>query len=355
MWRGLTGCGALALIFAACGTHMAVRDEVLQEGGGGATMRFSIVCVIHGDGNYLYHDTSGNDHWADEEALAGMKVIAERNPSAEVLLFHQKQASTAWLLFPQRDGEFFCYRGGRLVAHETYWRDQERSVLAPEGALYERFHTATHPKTLALFLYYGHEIPECGGAGYDASYPERPFTVRDLATGLERFKGGVDRFDLMILSTCYGGTPYTIGVLGTSARTIIASPDNLHLSYFAPQVLECLDTRFARYAYDRLGAQVQTAVSVAVYDVDGVQEYVDVVGERYQATLITVNQMKEASVLGMEHCDCADVPGYTFPVMSRGVSMLFRPPAFGRARQTEHHSGWECWRETRPAPSSEQH
>jgi hypothetical protein len=350
-------CMAFALLFVACSPDMAVHDESVQGGGGGAVIRFSIVCVIHGDGNYLYHDTSGNDHMADEEALAGMKVVAERNPLAEVMVFHQKQARTEWLFFPQRDGEFFCYRGGRLVAHETYWRDQERSHLAPEGALFDRFHTARNPGTVAFFLYYGHEIPECGGDGYDASYPDRPFTVRDLSKGLEGFMGGIGRFDLMILSTCYGGTPYTIGALGTSARTIIASPDNLHLSYFALQALENLDstltrgdvpglaTRFARHAFDRLGAQAQTTVSVAVYDADVVRDYVSTVGEKYQATLTEVERMKEASVLGMEHCDCADVPGYTYPAMDRGVSILFRPPAFGRAREAEHHSGWECWRE----------
>jgi hypothetical protein len=210
-----------------------------------------------------------------------------------------------------------------------------------------------------MFLYFGHEIPEFGGAGYDASYPDRPFTVRDLAEGLQGFTAATGRFDLMILSTCYGGTPYTIGVLGTSARTIVASPDNLHLSYFALPVLERLDTtltrgdvpaladRFARQAFDRLASAVQTAVSVAVYDVDRVQEYVTAIGGTYDAALATAKSMMNASVVTMEHCDCAAVPGYTLPMMQQGVSLLYRPPAFGRSRQKEHHSGWECWREVR--------
>ena len=90
----------------------------------------------------------------------------------------------------------------------------------------------------------------------------------------------------MILSTCFGGTPYTIGALGTFARYIIASPDNLHLSYFDFHSLERLDLsvrdgdvpafakQFAHQAFDRLTGDIQTAVSVAVYDVDRVQEYV---------------------------------------------------------------------------------
>jgi hypothetical protein len=168
----------------------------------------------------------------------------------------------------------------------------------------------------------------------------------------------------MILSTCYGGTPYTIGTLGASARTIVASPDNLHLSYFALHILEQLDTtltrgdvpaladRFARQAFDRLTAEVQTAVSVAVYDVDRAQEYVTAVGGTYDAALTTAKRGMEANTVTVEHCDCADVPGYILPTMNQGVSILYRPPAFGWARQKDRHSGWECWREIRPPPGA---
>jgi len=46
--------------------------------------------------------------------------------------------------------------------------------------LYSRFTRKNH-LTVKLFLYFGHEIPEFGGAGYDASYENRTFTVDDLA------------------------------------------------------------------------------------------------------------------------------------------------------------------------------
>ena len=62
-----------------------------------------------------------------------------------------------------------------------------------------------------------------------------------FVTGLKGFTADSARFDLMILSTCFGGTPYTIGALGPFARYIIASPDNLHLSYFDFHSLERLD------------------------------------------------------------------------------------------------------------------
>ena len=354
------GCTLLALFLSSCGAAVPLQRSSMQGQADDAGVRFSIVGIVHGDGNYLYHDTSGNDHLADEEALAGMKAVAERNPYAEVFIFHQKRGRTAWLFFPLSDGEFFYYRGGRLVAHETYWRDQARSHLAPEADLYHRFHAGKGSRETSFFLYYGHEIPESGGTGYDASYPERPFTVRDLAEGLESFTGGTDRYELMILSTCYGGTPYTIRALGPSARTIVASPDNLHLSYFTLHTLERLDSaltggdipalakQFARRAFDRLTAEVQTAVSVAVYEVDRVQEYITAVGGMYDAALSMATREQRVRGVTVEHCDCADAPGYAFPAMTKGVDILYRPPAFGRSRLKESHSGWECWREILP-------
>ena len=41
--------------------------------------------------------------------------------------------------FPLRDGEFYYYRNGRLIANESYWRDQEQSRFEPEVELYRRF------------------------------------------------------------------------------------------------------------------------------------------------------------------------------------------------------------------------
>jgi hypothetical protein len=216
-----------------------------------------------------------------------------------------------------------------------------------------------------LFLYYGHEIPEFGGAGYDASYPDRPFTVHDLAAGLQGFTRESARFDLMVLSSCFGGTPYTIGTLGSFVRYIIASPDNLHLSYFDLHSVERLDLKlrdgdvpafakqFAHQSFDRLTKDIQTAVSVAVYDVERVQEYLHSVHSVYDHTLTTLKGEPQGSMATMEHCDCADLPAYALPTMNEGVDVFYRPARFGRSKHKQNHSGWECWRERGPeaAPS----
>ncbi len=351
------GYAALIMLLSSCSTGLPVQRESQIVEKDTLEVQYSIIFVIHGDGEYLYHDTKGNKYNADEETLAGAKRVAEENPQAEVFIFHQKPTSHFLFFFPLRDGEFYYYRNGRLIANELYWRDQEQSNFDLEVELYRRFRINNQREIISMFLYFGHEIPEFSIAGYDASYPDRTFTIDNLASGLKDFTNDSTRFDLMVLSTCYGGTPYTIGTLGSYARTIIASPDNLHLSYFDLNFLESLDLslqdgdvpafadRFARQSFDRLTRDIQTTVSVAVYEVDSAQEYLHSVYTTYENTLNTLNEKKKSFLSSIEHCDCAEIPAYVLPNMSNGVNVFYRPALFGRTKNKQNHSGWECWKE----------
>jgi hypothetical protein len=351
------GSTLLVIFLISCSSSVPVQQESRKVNIDTLVVRYSILFIIHGDGDYLYHDTSGNEHIADEEVLASAKRIAEKNPSAEVFIFHQKPKSHFLFFFPLRDGEFYYYQNGQLIANELYWRDQDLSNLDVEVEFYNRFCAERKPDRVKMFLYFGHEIPEFGGAGYDASYPDRTFTVHDLANGMKAFTSDSTKFDLLVLSTCYGGTPYTISMLGPSARTIIASPDNLHLSYFDLNSLENLEVslkdgnvpgfaeRFARQSFERLTGNIQTAVSVTVYDVDSVQGYLESVSTTYENTLDTLNEKTKKFLSTIEHCDCAEIPAYVLPTMNKGVNVFYRPALFGRSKNKLNHSGWECWKD----------
>ncbi len=355
-------CGALTLFLSSCGTSYSVQYET-QRVEDTLTVEYSIICIIHGDGDYLYHDTSGHEFKADEEALSKAERIAQQNPRAEIFIFHQKPRRHFLFFFPLHDGEVYYYRNGRLSANELYWRDQEQSRFDPEMGLYRRFRTNNQYKAVRLFLYYGHEIPEYGGAGYDESCPDRTFTVQDLAGGIKGFTSDSVRFDLIVLSTCFNGTPYTINILAPYTRTIIASPDNLHLSYFDLLLFERLDLslrdgdvpafakRLALQAFNRLTRDIQTAVSVVVYDMDRVQGYLNSINSVYTNRMAILNG--QASEL-VEHCDCAEEPEYVQPWMSEGVDVFYRPARFGRSKHKQNHSGWECWREKRPQRATSQ-
>ena len=353
MLFGCVGCVVLVSFLFSCSSIPPAHRETPLGDESALPPRYSMVFIIHGDGDYLYHDPRGNAHRADEEALVGAMRVAVRNPQAEMFVFHQRPRRHALLFFPLRDGEFYYYRNGRLLTKESYWRDHGPPRFDPEVELYHRFHAEEQPQPVRLFLYFGHEIPEFGGAGYDASYPDRMFTVHDLADGLKRFTRDSIKFDLTVLSTCFGGTPRTIAALAPFTRTIVASPDNLHLSYFDLHPFERLDVglrdgdmaafaiKFAHQAFDRLTEDVQTAITVAVYDVDRVQEYLHSVDSVYNRAPTTLKGQKPGS---FEYCDCAEDSAYVLPGMSEGVEVFYRPPRFGRSKHKQNHSGWECWR-----------
>jgi hypothetical protein len=350
---GGLACVALAFFLFSCGSIPPARRAASPGDEGGLSPRYSIVCIIHGDGRYLYHDARGDAHRADEVTLAKAKTVAERNPRAEVFIFHERPRKHRLFFYPLRDGTFYYYRNGRLLAEESYWRDQGQSRFDPEMALYDRFRAEGSPDPVRLFLYFGHEIPEFGVTGYDASYKRRTFTVDDLADGLKRIAGDSTRIDLVVLSACFSGTPGTIAALAPYARYVVASPDNLHLSYFDLGPFERLDiglregdvlgfaNTFARHAFDRLTEDVQTAVTVAVYDVDRVRGFVQSVDSIYDDALTMAKGKTPASV---ERCDCAEDPAYALPGVSEGIAVLYRPSRFGRLQHKESHSGWECWR-----------
>jgi hypothetical protein len=321
---------------------------------GAPPIRYSIVCIIHGDGDYLYHDIRGKEHRADEEALAAARTVARQNPEAEVFIFHEKpRKRLLWLFSIRHDGKCYYYRNGRLAAEESYRRDEGRERFEPEVKLHERFRAEGGARTLRAFCYFGHEIPEFGGAGYDASYGKRVFRVDDLEVGLRGLAGDSTKFDMIVLSTCYGGTPYTIAALAPFARYILASPGNLHLSYFDLGPFERLDVglldgdvpafarKCAQRSFDRLTAELQTEITVGLYDVDRVRGYLRSVSGVYARTLASRTGERPGSV---ERCDCAEEPAYVLPGMSDGVEMLYRPARFGRMKNKPSHSGWECWR-----------
>ena len=347
---GYQGCLALAMLLVSCSTAPPAHDEGRLADG---PARYSLVFVIHGDGNYLYHDTAGNARRADKEVLAQAQAIAERSPNAEVFIFHQIERRHVLFLIPRRDGRAYHYRHGRLLAQESYWRDQGESRFEPEVRLYEQFAGVQSRPSLQLFLYFGHEFPEFNGTGYDASYSKRRVDIQDLAEGVRDIAGPSRKIDLLVLATCFGGTPHTIGALAPYARYIIASPDNLHLSYFDLEPLAQLDVgpddgevadfadRFAHHAFEQLSREVQTAVSVVAYDAHDVGAFVDSVAGAYDRTLTAAKGLSPESV---ERCDCADDSTYALPGMGKGLTVLYRAPRFGRMKHKEHHSGWECWR-----------
>ncbi len=343
----------LALLLASCGSMTPGYDPAPHSV---EPPLFTFVFFVHGDADYAYFDARGRARRADEDVVRKAREIATKNLQAEVFIFHEVERRHFLFVFPRRDGRAYHYRNGRLVDERSYWRDQGDSRFALALQMYGDWAAPGHPASTRVLLYFGHELPEIAATGYDHSYSERQVTIDDLAQGVRALADSSGVLDVLVLSTCFGGTPYTIGKLSPHARSIVASPDNLHLSYFDLDPLSRPDldaaegaaadfaVDFARNAFEVLTSEVQTAVSVVVYDTAAVQPYLGAVAASYEARL---SSMAAETDRAFERCDCAEDAAFALPTMADGLTTFYRAPRFGRAKNIAGHSGWECWRAAR--------
>jgi hypothetical protein len=321
---------------------------VAPEGG---RVRYSLVYMIHGDGEYTYHDSIGVSHRADEEAFSGALLVGERSADAEVFIFYQKPKSH-FLFSSKDDGDFRYFRRGKLLVTASYSRDD--SDLKDEVDLFRRY-TVGGERT--FFLYYGHEIPEAGGDYYDESGTGRRFNIASLGRALENLATSEatppHTIDLLVLSTCFNGSPCAISRLAPYAQYIIASPEYLHLSYMNNRLFESLDSldrmstadiarRFAKLSFERLEKNTETAITVVLYDTRKVGPFLNGTRSQCDSLLNLLRTGDEPAVI--QYYDWMDNVGLYRKGVDDGVTVFYRPPEFGRMQNKKHHSGWEAWR-----------
>jgi hypothetical protein len=313
-------------------------------------VRYSLIYVIHGDGEYVYHDSVGDPHGADEEALSGALLVGERSADAEVFIFHQKP-KRRFLFFGADDGDFWYFRHGQPLVKQTYSRDDPD--FQEELRLFRQY-TVGGEKT--FFLYYGHEIPEAGGESYDESGTGRVFNIASLGRALEGFSKAVHSsshsLDLVVLSTCFNGSPCAISRLAPYTQFIIASPEYLHLSYMQNRLFESLNSlndlstaeiarRFASLSFERLKKQTETAITVVVYDTRKITPFLNGTAAQCDSLVGLLNT--DAEMATIHYYDWLDIPGLFRKGAEEGVTVFYQPPEFGRMQKKKHHSGWEGW------------
>lgn len=332
----------LPLVLGACRSVVPVPAPDAQSEPSTAPLRQRLVVVVHGDAGYLYHTPDGTAHRADTETLREAFAAARSMPRAEVFVVHKRPHDPLLGLLPRDDGTLYHFRRGRLVRRTTY-DQRRRAPLAAEAALL-RDHRAPVPDS-TLFtaaLYYGHAVPERTRPGYHRSRPGVPLGVKGLARGLGRLSPSDDRFDAVVLSTCDGGTPHTIAALAPQARSVLAAPGDLHLSFIDADLLSTVADvtspeewthRFAERAFGRLTGRVATAVTLATYDADRTAPAARRLADRVRPDTST-------APTGARHIDCRRALGV--PVDTAGVRVWHRPARFGPRADRATHSGWAC-------------
>ena len=312
----------------------------------GAEKSFSIIYIIHGDADYLYHDTSGTSYYADKEVLDQAINAAEGLDNAEVFIFHQGPASR-FLFFPQDDSHFYYFKNGERVKEDAYRRHKDDSFFSEEIKIYEKYRDQDKDSSIKMLLYYGHEIPERNSINpYNITHPEIPFNDSLFAKAVKGFSAGTG-FDLIVLSTCNNGTPEMVRLLSPYTKYIIASPENLHLSQMNSLFFKNLNIKnyepysfgraFAQNAFDVLEKNTLTVVTISLYDTYKIKPYL---------SSLSKNRLKSPEAAALNNCDCSTIESYRKQGMESGVTVFYKPPLFGKNKNKSVHSGWGCKKET---------
>ena len=345
----------LAWSVAGCNSVANLSYQLSEERAKQRPVRYSLVFVVHGDGSYLYHDTRGAPHRSDQDVMARARRVAEATPDAEVFIFHQQPGSSLLGLFEQDDGKFVYYRNGQKQRELTYRRDNPSGAFQTEAKLFHK-HTANHSERYTaddrpfFFFYFGHEIPLKSMSGYCGSYPEQAFGVSEFVSGLNRFSGGQPGpfIDLLVVAACNSGNAVLADAVAGTARYLLASPGDLHLSSLDLRILPNIDgiddidvhafaRILARKEHEELCKRVQTQVTLAVYDLQKVAVTLGPLADAVAAGL------RDGYRPGMRSIDCMDCAVEIGPELSSGVEVFHRPARFGPEADRTYHSGWGCW------------
>lgn len=331
-----------------CQTSRKLTNSQEPAASSDVQLNYKLVYVIHGDANYLYHDEDGHSLQADEQKVKEAITVARQARHGEVFIFHQRPEKKILWLFPQKDRLFLHYRSGELIHKKNYSPESSTQAFTAEKRLYHQYEKAD--STRVFFLFFGHEIPPSNsGITYYQSRPKAQFDTERFARGVQGFLKGSNRFDLTMLSTCDNGTPRMVSNLQTVTRYLLASPQNLHLSHIDTQPLLKLETSpripaskladsLAQHTYDRLSGFIQTAVTLSVYDMQIVGDYVGRLSESYQ------DYRRRNSNLNAEgeNTDCTNLSFWDGPIPDKGVGVFYKAPNFGHSAGKESHTGWGC-------------
>ena len=335
--------------FSGCRSSEKLADghSMIQPTAESENVNYTLIYIIHGDANYLYHNQSGKRLQADEEQVKEAVEVAQKAKHGEVFIFHQQPESKVLWLFPQKDREFLHYRNGKKIRQTSYSPISEKMVFEKELALYQKYKVEGSPR--AFFLYFGHEIPENKGAAYFQSRPEVELTTSTFASGESSFLDAGQRFDLTVLSTCDNGTPTMVSKQEPLTDYLLASPQNLHLSHIDSQGLLRLEEEpnisskeiaqnLAEDTFNRLNSFLQTVITLSVYDMDQMGTLLNEASEKYQR----YKQKKPSHQFEIENKDCASFEFWQLTEEFQGVTTYYKAPAFGQRTKQHSHSGWGC-------------
>lgn len=312
---------------------------------------YSVIYYIHADADYLYHDAAGNPVRGNSKILVTALRVAEEAKSGEVFVFYQQPEKKFLGLFPRNKSRFYHYTNGELTSHVTYRHaDKEEDFLATEARLHAQYRTFLRDEDQRnFFLYFGHEIPDGDGKKYHRTLPDIAVNTGSFSVGIQKFLvADKQRFNLVVLSTCNNGTPVMAEHLMPFTNLMLASPQNLHLSHIDSESMGLMETKpeissiqvadsMSERTYQRLEKEVQTTITLTVYDFGIVQQYKNKLHD-FTTTYNSLDHMQYMP----DNVDCKQVEFFDGDTFRKGLNRWYKPARFGRRSVTSDHSGWGC-------------
>src|SRR5699024_9768606 len=317
------------LIFSGCRSSKTIATDNAFSTEESSDLNYRLIYIIHGDANYLYHDTAGRSLQSDEQQHLKDVEVAEKAKHGEVFIYHQRPETKILWLFPRKDRRMLHYRKGKRIHHKKYSPVSETKAFLGESRLYHKYRSRDSLPT--FFLYFGHEIPKDSTASYFQSRPDAQLTTDSFVEGERSFLENSSYFELSVLSTCDNGTPEMAAKQQPLTKYLLASPQNLHLSQIDSRKLLLLEEdpdistkelteAIARDSFDRLSSFLQTAVTLSIYDMSGIGSYIDSLSADYNRA------MEEASrgAIEQDNIDCAVSQLWDAGQQSEGIITLFK-------------------------------
>jgi len=312
---------------------------------------YSVIYYIHSDADYLYHDADGKQIRENSKVLDTALIVAEEAKSGEVFIFYQRPEKKFLGLFPRRSSHLYHYAKGQLISQVNYRHsDRDEDFLTTESRLYNQYRIhSVNENRRNHFLYFGHEIPDDDGKKYHRTNPDIAVNIGSFSAGIQRLLvTDEQRYNLVVLSTCNNGTPVMAEHLMLFSDVLLASPQNLHLSHIDSESLDLLESEpgissiqlahsMADQTFRRLESEIQTAITLTVYDFEIVQGYKNEL-HAFSRAYDALGSMQHFS----DNIDCREVPFFDEDILGKGLKTWYKPARFGRKSLTTIQSGWGC-------------
>ncbi len=336
------------LLLAGCSsTSELFREDPMEKT---VDPDYLVVYYIHADADYLYYDAAGKSVRGNRKIFDTAIKVAEEAKSGEVFVFYQESETNFLGLFPRKKSWFYHYTNGELSSQVKYHHSNKKEdFLTTEAQLYNQYKSNTRNEDQRnYFLYFGHEIPDADGKKYHRTLPDIIVNTESFSIGIQRFlASNKDRFDLSVLSTCNNGTPMTAEHLMPYSDALLASPQNLHLSHIDSKTLNLLESHpeissiqladsMAERTYQRLENEIQTTITLTVYDLDFIRK----MKSELHAFSKKFNALDSTQNLS-DNIDCNQFEFFDGEIFENGLKTWYRPARFGR-KATTTHSGWGC-------------